>query len=97
GAGANVYPICAAKTGQALAIAAQFRLSCRDPRPHSLPVVGEDFIPSAHPLCAAGIGAFSMALQEVPPVVAIVRETVRFPAENLSTVNLFLIAVDNLP
>jgi hypothetical protein len=38
-----------------------------------------------------------VALQEVPPVVAIVRETVRFPADYLSTVNLFPIAVDNLP
>lgn len=32
---------------------------------------------------------FSVALQEVPPVVAIVHETVRFPADYLSTANLF--------
>ena len=68
------------KTGSTLATAAQLRLSCRDPRPHSLPVVGEDFLPSAGHLRPAGRrGPFSVALQEVPPVVAIVRETVRFP------------------
>jgi predicted ATP-grasp superfamily ATP-dependent carboligase len=43
----------------------------------------------------AGRGAFSMALQEVPPVVAIVRETVRFPADSYQP--QILIAVDNLP
>ncbi len=36
------------KLGTSLATAAQLRLSCRDPRPHSLSVVGED------PLSAAG-------------------------------------------
>ena len=79
------------------AVAAQLRLSCRDPRTHPLSVVREDPLASAHPLRAAGFGAFSMALQEVPPVVAIVRETVRFPADYLSTAILFRIAVDNLP
>ena len=60
-------------------------------------MVGEDPLSAAGPLRAGGRGAFSMALQEVPPVVAIVRETVRFPADCLSTANLFWIAVDNLP
>jgi hypothetical protein len=60
-------------------------------------VVGEDFIPSAYYLRAAGSGAADMALQEVPPVVAIVRETVRIPADYLSTALLLSIAVDNLP
>jgi hypothetical protein len=38
-----------------------------------------------------------MAIQEVPSVVAIVRETVRIPADYLSLMALFPIAVDNLP
>lgn len=62
GISADINAVCAAKTGQALATAAQLRLSCRDPRPHPLPVVGEDPLPAADPLCAAGSGAFSVAL-----------------------------------
>ena len=60
-------------------------------------MVGEDIIPAANPLRAGGNCAFSVALQEVPPVVSIVRETVRFPADYLSTATLLRFAVDNLP
>jgi hypothetical protein len=51
-------------------------------------VVGEDFISAAGDLCRAGRIAFSMALQEVPSVVAIIIGYVQFPADLLSTATL---------
>lgn len=53
---------CAAETGKTLATFTQLRLSCGDPDPRALPVVGEDFIPATNHLCRARRRAFSLPL-----------------------------------
>ena len=60
-------------------------------------MVGEDLISTADNLRAAGRLTFSMAIQEVPPVVALIFGYAQFPADLLSTVTLYTIAVDYLP
>jgi sulfoxide reductase heme-binding subunit YedZ len=53
-AGADITQYAQRKLG-ALATFAQLRLSCRDPRPHSLPVVGEDYLPNRSFMRLAGL------------------------------------------
>lgn len=59
-------------------------------------MVGEDPLSAAGPYALAAVALLAWRYK-VPPVVAIVREAMRFPADCLSTANLFWIAVDNLP
>ena len=62
GADAHLHAVCPAKTGPTVAVFAQRSLSGCDPRPHSLPVVGENSLAAAYPLCAPGAGPAGVAL-----------------------------------
>ena len=80
-----------------MAVSAQLRLSGGDPRADTLSVVSEDFVTSTHHLCSVRTAAFGLPLQEVPPVVALVRRTVQSVTKCRDSDVICVLAVDYLP